>query len=219
MKIPGRTDTLEGGRRERHKAATRAALADSALSLVSLRGWDEVTVADIAAAADVAPRTFYRYFTGKEDAVLMGLAEFFDGYVALVAARPTDEPPMRSLVAALDDAADIYRQGGMEFSVKFLEGFTLVATVPAIAARQHYVALEAQDRVTALFADRLGVPDTALEPRMFAAASTAAYQAATRTWVDLPADQRNAARVFELAREALEAYANGLDRMVVPGIG
>ena len=54
------------GRRERKKAATRQALADAALRLFLEHGYDQVTVRDIAEAADVSTTTLFKHFPGKE---------------------------------------------------------------------------------------------------------------------------------------------------------
>jgi AcrR family transcriptional regulator len=54
------------GRRERKKAATRQAIADAALQLFLQRGYDEVSIREIADAADVSTTTLFKHFTGKE---------------------------------------------------------------------------------------------------------------------------------------------------------
>ena len=94
--------------RERKKRDTYLALSEAARQLVRDRGLDLVTVEDIAAAADVSPRTFFNYFPCKEEA-LVGvepglLAELGDE----LRQRDPAEPPLVALraVLAIDDDAD-----------------------------------------------------------------------------------------------------------------
>ncbi|MGY0024731.1 TetR/AcrR family transcriptional regulator [Streptomyces sp. cg35] len=63
------------GRRERKKAATRKALSDAALSLFLERGYDDVKVAEIAAAADTALTTLFAHFPGGKEALILGDSE------------------------------------------------------------------------------------------------------------------------------------------------
>jgi AcrR family transcriptional regulator len=92
---------MHGGLREQHKARTRQRLVQVALSLFEERGFDEVTVEEIAEVAVVSPRTFYRYF-GTKEAVLYGdqddqLALLHDA----ITSHPTDEPPLAAVRAGV----------------------------------------------------------------------------------------------------------------------
>lgn len=94
------------GRRQRKAARTRAGIEAAALRLFRRQGFDATTVEQIAEAADVAPRTFFRYFPSK-DAVLFGdLVGEIERMRAVMDRRASHEHPMRSLAAAMLDAAD-----------------------------------------------------------------------------------------------------------------
>jgi AcrR family transcriptional regulator len=193
------------GRRAEQKASTRAAITRAAQQLIGDRGLDHVTVGDIAEAASVSHRTFYRYFPSKESAMLADFQDFLDDFVSLVAARPVDEHPIDSLLATVDVIAE-----GLPVDA---EGFSwiyeLVEREPALGGVQHRLLLEAQDRLTNVFAAKLNLSPTTLEPRIFAAGTTAAYQAAVRTWAVLPPSERTMT-IWSMGREAIERFAKGL---------
>lgn len=193
------------GRREQRKASTRRAITIAAQQLVAERGVEAVTVGDIADAAEVSHRTFYRYFPSKEDALLLTLQEFLEGYVALVASRPADEHPIDSLLGAVDLASDLDLDlGALDWLVDMVE------TYPTVAGVQHRIMITAQDQLTDLFATRLGITPTELEPRLYAAAGTAAFYGAVLTYARLPAETRELGDLWVLGRRALNAYASGL---------
>src|SRR5262245_60325169 len=149
------------GRRAQQKASTRAAITVAAQRLIGERGFESVTVGDIAEAAEVSHRTFYRYFPSKEAALLADFKDFLDDFVALVAARPADEHPVDSLLRTLDTIALALPVDADAFSWIY----ELVEGESALGGVQHRLLLEAQDRLTNLFAQKLGVSARSLEPR------------------------------------------------------
>src|SRR3954462_15856175 len=78
------------GLRERKKQATRLAIHEAALRLVSEHGLDRVSVDDIAERADVSPRTFFNYFPAKDDAVLGLDPDLSHQQIEEFLARPAD---------------------------------------------------------------------------------------------------------------------------------
>ncbi len=87
--------------RERKKQATRDALHHSAVSLVASRGLAAVTVEEIAAAANMSPRSFFNYFPTKEDAVNGWDPAVMTDMTERLRDRPTTESPPVALRAAL----------------------------------------------------------------------------------------------------------------------
>src|SRR5215213_9281362 len=87
------------GLRERKKQQTRQAIADTARRLFSERGFDAVTVAEIARAADVAEKTVFNYFPTKEDLFYSRLEAFEEELLAAIRGRPGGE----SAIAAFRD--------------------------------------------------------------------------------------------------------------------
>ncbi|MBB5158360.1 TetR family transcriptional regulator [Saccharopolyspora phatthalungensis] len=93
-------------RRHRRTLRTRAAIEAAALELFTERGFANTTVDQIAEAADIAPRTFFRHFPSK-DAVLFGdPSRETERMREVLATRPADEHPMCSLAVALLDLAE-----------------------------------------------------------------------------------------------------------------
>lgn len=167
------------GLRERKRERTRAAIQAAGLHLFATQGYDATTCEQIAAAAEVSPATFFRYFPTKEDVVLAD--RYDDLIVALLHDRPAAESPIeavrRSLAAGLEAVyatdADIIRQR-----------LRLVLSVPALRAR-----LYEQQRATASvlageLAGRMGGTPDDLEVRAVAAAIAGAASAAVETWAD-----------------------------------
>jgi len=88
-------------RRERRRRATREEISRAAIELVAERGLDKVTVEAIAERADIGYRTFFNYFTSKEEALVESGQPRAERIIAALASRPADEPPLEALRVAL----------------------------------------------------------------------------------------------------------------------
>ena len=166
--------------RRRARDAVRAEIAETAFQLFTERGFDQTTVDDIAVAAGLSRRSFFRYFASKEDAVLGMLNAVGDAIAAELAARPADEPPWTSLRRALDVLVTTYL-GDPKVA---LARFRLIHHTPALRA----TLLDKQDRwqrsLAQVLAARLGAdPAHDLRPQLLAATALAALDVASRRWL------------------------------------
>ncbi|QKV96893.1 TetR family transcriptional regulator [Streptomyces sp. NA02950] len=87
----------ETGLRERKKQRMYRTISETAISLFLQRGFDEVSVADVAAAAEVSKPTLFRYFASKEDLALHRFADHEDEAARVVGDRVEGEPPLEAL--------------------------------------------------------------------------------------------------------------------------
>jgi AcrR family transcriptional regulator len=98
--------------RQRHTERTRDAIVAAAFELFAAKGYAETTIDEIADRADVAPRTFFRYFPAKEAVLFHGSDDQVDEAVAKLRARPADETPYESLLAVLRSIGGEIARGG-----------------------------------------------------------------------------------------------------------
>ena len=95
------TPRQAGGLRDRKKDETRQALREAAHRLFAAKGFSQTTIDDIAEAADVSRRTFFRYFDSKDDLLRVDVADLLPVMLAALRARPAGEPPLAAILAAL----------------------------------------------------------------------------------------------------------------------
>src|SRR3954470_24656928 len=96
----------------RWKPDARGRLARAALELYLDPGYEQTTVADIAARAGVTERTFFRHFTDKREVLFAGSDEFHDAVLAAIAQVPSDETPLTTAAAGMDAAAAFLQGSG-----------------------------------------------------------------------------------------------------------
>src|ERR1700689_46984 len=95
-------DEPPGGLRERKKRQTRAAILAAAARLFEARGYEHVTVAEIADAASISVKTLFTYFRSKEDLAFAAEYQLRDQLVAAIRSRPAGPTPVDAVAALLD---------------------------------------------------------------------------------------------------------------------
>jgi AcrR family transcriptional regulator len=164
--------------RERKKARTRRALVEAALRLFAERGFEATTVADIAEAADVSPRTFFTYFPAKEDVLFADAQDRIERLRDALAKRAPDESFLDALRrAARDILADRTFQAEAQRT-----HMQVIAANPALGARGLQDLLAAEQVVAAAIAADLGVDQTDPQPQVAAAAAVNALRGAFMAW-------------------------------------
>ena len=88
---------VAGGLRERKKLRTHRTISETAIALFLERGYDQVSVAEIAAAAEVSKRTLFAYFPSKDDLILHRFADHEDETARVVRQRSPGEAPLDAL--------------------------------------------------------------------------------------------------------------------------
>ncbi|WP_395294573.1 TetR family transcriptional regulator [Kitasatospora hibisci] len=165
--------------RERKKLKTRQAIRREAYRLIAGQGYENTTVEQIAAAAEVSQSTFFRYFATKEDLVLTD--EYDPAMVAALLARPADEPFLRSCREAI---VGLIRELLQHEREELLTRIRLVNDVPALRARLHETANDPQQLFLTVLTRRAGVEEPTLQMRITAAAIGAATTETVLQWAD-----------------------------------
>ncbi len=170
-----------GGARARARQAMRVQVAAIAVELILAKGYDETTVDDICAAAEVSRSTFFRYFPTKEDALFGLTSDSGERLRAALVARPLGATPWVAMRRALDPRLEEIAAGG-EHARRLAR---LIANTPALAARHREKDALWHEVLRPEIARRLGVdPAVTGDPRADAviAAALGCLDAALIAW-------------------------------------
>lgn len=156
----------EPGRRERKKAATRKAISDTATRLFLERGFDAVSIREIADAADVSPTTVFAHFAQKEALVFDEDDEQREQLVGAVRDRPAGTSVTGALHAFLSSGVDeSAEQHGDEAHRRFMQFLDRTPALSDYAARMW---VRHEEALAAAIAEDLGMADPADEVRAYA---------------------------------------------------
>ncbi len=210
------------GLRERKKQETRSLIADAAGRLFAERGFEAVTVAEIAREANVSEATVFNYFPAKEDLFYSRLEAFEEELLEAIRQRQ----PGESVLAAF--RGFLLKQGGVlakkateghDEATKQVRTITRVITEsPALLARERQVFARYAESLAALLAEETGSAVADVEPRAAAAALLGVHRVLIdyvrqRTLAGAPAPEiarevrAKAKRAFALLEGGLGDYA------------
>lgn len=199
------------GLRERKKQRTREQIIDAAMRLFAERGYHATTIADIAAAADVAPRTFFSYFPSKEAVVFHDVDRDLDTLATAFRERLPEETAFDVLRRWIDAMFDQWMEEEEEALLRkrlCREDEGLANFQGGMMARIHELLLDA-------IARDLGEPADALRPRLVAAATMAALTSLEGSF-DERAEQRvsvGKAEALAVLDDAMLFLRGGIDAL------
>ncbi|MEP7048634.1 MAG: TetR family transcriptional regulator [Ilumatobacteraceae bacterium] len=200
------TATATIGLREMKKQRTRTDIVRIATRMFAIRGFDHVTVEEIAAEAEISHRTFYRYFATKEELVLgslqQGLVDFSTGFTQ----RPRTESVIASVRAVIMDLAANYEHDldNDRHRAK------LVRSTPSLQQRQHERHTIFESTMVPLIAQRLGVdPIDDIRPALIAGCAVASIRVATTHWLAGGASQP----LLPIVEQALNMLTKAFDNV------
>src|SRR5215831_4003733 len=168
------------GLRELKKEQTRQHIADTAFRLFTDRGFDRVTVAEIAREAQVAEATVFNYFASKEDLFYWRLEAFGARLADAVGARPPGEPVLAAFRRALLAEGGLLAQveaGDAQALERLRTINRMISDSPALRAQEQQAFTRNADALAALLAAETGAPADDLRPQVAANALLGVHRA------------------------------------------
>ena len=203
--MPGASQDRPDGLRERKKARTRAAIREHALRLFRENGYQRTTVEQIAAAAEVSPSTFFRYFPTKEDLVLRD--DMDTRMIEAFERQPSDLSPLSAVRAAVREMFGSYTQADLD---TLGETTALTLTVPEVRARAMDEFARTIGVIAEALAKRSGRPADDLAVRTTAGAIIGVMMSLTMPWEGWSSHRQTFEDVFQHIDQALALLEAGL---------
>jgi AcrR family transcriptional regulator len=189
------------GLRERKRQQTRQRLVEAAMMLFLERGFEATTLDDIAAAAEISRRSFFHYFTSKEDVVFAWHEATTAALVSAVAARPANE----SMLAAAENAiSSIARELDSDEAIAIAG---LKQDNPALQARDQLKYEQLERALAEALVRRTGRKGEMLQARLVAMIATGAMRIGGEIWASEGAREKPEAlvkRIFSAIRTILK---------------
>jgi AcrR family transcriptional regulator len=205
----------ELGLRERKKHKTRQLIAATALEMFTTRGFENVSVAEIARAAEVSETTVFNYFPTKEDLIYQGLEAFEDQLLQAVRDRQPGEGVLQAFGRFILDSRGLLAAADPASTDALVSVSRTIVSSPALAAREQQILARYARSLAVLLAEETGASPGDLTPSVVANALIGIHRAVLdyvrqRIAAD-PTDPRRLAQALQAdGQKALDLLAEGL---------
>lgn len=196
-------DPIEPDTRARRRARFRTEAQQVALGRFANRGYESVTMAEVAEALDVSERTLFRYFPTKESLLDPAHEELLSQLTTELESRPATESAFVAVRESLRSLGDELDQDRDSFATRM----EILRSHPDLQAHMLHRQGELEDAIAVVVASRAGIdPAEDLRPELFAAAAVCALRIAVDRWVDSDTDTD----LLSYLEESLDVLAAGL---------
>ncbi|MHA7987326.1 TetR/AcrR family transcriptional regulator [Rathayibacter sp. CAU 1779] len=196
-------------RRERKKQQTRANIVAAAVRLFDEQGYDKTTVAQIAAAADVDPKTFFNYFPSKDEVLFNELDLDVDVLLDAISRRDPHETPGGALVRAVREYATHLRDSAPKRETAETSAMArLSLTTSALRTKTVYLMLDLQQRIAGRLLEAFPEELDAVTAAAITGCVIGSIQQVTLAGAALGLTQE---QLWDAAEQALGIAAGGVD--------
>jgi AcrR family transcriptional regulator len=209
------------GLRERKKQQTRSQIAETARRLFAERGFEAVTVAEVARQADVSEATVFNYFPTKEELFYSRLEAFEEELLSAIRDREPGEPVIAAFKRFVLQPRGLLAEKDPDAIERLAKAMRVITESPALLAREQQIFTGYTASLAALIAKETNARERAIEPWVVANALIGVHRALI-DYVrrELAAGRRNpglARGVLAEGRRALATLERGLGRYGVKG--
>ena len=171
------TDAADLGLRERKKQRTRELIAETARRLFGERGFDHVTIAEVARAAEVSEQTVFNYFPTKEDLVYWRLESFEQDLLAAIRERDPRQSVLQAFGGFVLQRRGLLAQRDAEVRERLVELTRTITESPALLRREREIFDRYTASLAAVIAEEMGAGAGEVQPWVIANALIGVHRA------------------------------------------
>jgi AcrR family transcriptional regulator len=169
--------TAELGLRERKKERTRQLISETARRLFGERGFERVSIAEIARDAEVSEQTVFNYFPTKEDLVYSGLETFEGQLLAAIRGRPVGQTVVAAFGAFILEPRGLFAAEDDRAARELIAVTRMIAASPSLLAREQQIFARYTDALAQLIGEETGARADDLRPHVAANALIGVHRA------------------------------------------